>query len=263
MVPLPIPSRNDSTTLKDLCYDDIDLEKIVSDLSGQMHSIGTRVHLDPDLNRRTCDRMLGWRPALGQTGAAQGHLQRMGVGSGDVFLFFGWFRSAELFRGIWRYIPSAPNVHVIFGWLEIEDVLSIVKERSRCIARYPWIQKHAHVMFPDWYSDERNALYVACQQSAIIQRPTFGGGLFTRYDDELRLTKLGCSRTIWSLPLWFLPNGRPALSYHGNPKRWESDSGSVTLKSVAKGQEFVIDGAYYPELEEWVTHVVSVGKKPV
>lgn len=183
----------------------------------------------------------------------------MRVGPGDVFLFFGCFRRSELHKGVWRYAPSAPNIHVIFGWLEIEAVLPIVAERNGCLKRFPWIQNHAHVAHPNWYSNKRNTLYVATEQSSILEQPTFGGGIFSHYHDKLRLTKPGCSRTVWSLPGWFLPNGRPPLSYHGKPERWKEGIGDVTLKSVAKGQEFVIDGAYYPELATWVSRVVTIG----
>lgn len=261
LLPLPIPSRSDNTTFQDLGYDDVDLGKIVSDLSRQKHSINTCVHLDPDLGRRKCDRMPGWRPALGQTGSAQGHLQSMGVGPGDIFLFFGWFRRSELYQGVWRYAPSAPNMHVIFGWLEIEAVLPVVTDRDGCLEKYPWIQNHAHVVQPGWYSNERNTLYVTTEQSSIVEQPSFGGGVFSHYCDDLRLTKPGCSRTVWSLPHWFLPNGRPPLSYHGKQERWEAGVDDVTLKSVAKGQEFVIDGAYYPELAGWVSRVVTIGTR--
>ena len=49
-----------------------------------------------------------WRPAFGQVGAAQKHLEQQGVSVGDVFLFFGWFR--DVIRntdGRWKYNPRA------------------------------------------------------------------------------------------------------------------------------------------------------------
>ena len=41
----------------------------------------------------------GWRPLFGQAGAAQTVLARAGVGPGDLFLFFGWFRQATRVGG--------------------------------------------------------------------------------------------------------------------------------------------------------------------
>ena len=53
--------------------------------------------------------------------------------------------------------------------------------------------------------------------------------------------------------------GRPPLSYHGQPKRWAEDGSRVTLRSVAKGQEFVLDVHAYPEAEVWMRDLIRVG----
>jgi hypothetical protein len=58
------------------------------------------------------------------------------------------------------------------------------------------------------------------------------------------------------LPKWFHPAARPALSYHGSIKRWQILDEDVRLKSVGRGQEFVIDGNHYPELEDWVSSII-------
>ncbi|CAI8922445.1 hypothetical protein EMIT0158MI4_310005 [Burkholderia ambifaria] len=75
----------------------------------------------------------GWRPALGQTGAAQGHLSNNGVGAGDVFLFFGWFRQVEKSRGSGalcrvRRICTSCSV----GWKSIKCYLSSLIATCRC-----------------------------------------------------------------------------------------------------------------------------------
>jgi hypothetical protein len=72
----------------------------------------------------------------------------------------------------------------------------------------------------------------------------------------LQLTKPGCSRSIWLLPSWFEPKGRPPLSYHPKLSSWEAGGDSVTLRSAAKGQEFVLNGERYPELEAWAGNLI-------
>lgn len=89
LLPLPIPSRHDKATLADLSCADVDMAQLIDDLSSGRHSLATRIHMDPDLDRVSAARLPGWRPALGQTGAAQSHLSRRRTGTGDVFLFFG------------------------------------------------------------------------------------------------------------------------------------------------------------------------------
>lgn len=257
LISLPIPSRVDADTLGDLNYPGIDTAVLVRDLSRGRYVAETRVHLDPDLERSHSRRLPGWRPALGQTGSAQSHLDSHGVGPGDVFLFFGWFRQVDRVGNRWRFVPGAPNLHVLFGWLEVAQVLPVVADRENSLRQHPWIANHPHVASPDWYDDRRNTLYVARERSQFSPTAIFGGGRFPNFSPALQLTKPGSTRSVWSLPSWFLPENRVPLSYHGDQARWQVDGSWVTLQSVAKGQEFVIDGDQYPDLAPWVDSIIS------
>jgi hypothetical protein len=98
------------------------------------HELGA--HLDPDLrhgNRAT--RALGWRAMLGQVGAAERHLENCGVGPGDIFLFFGWFKHASHGGpGYLGYAPGDRGFQAIWGWMEIEETLP-----ARQFAdKHPW-----------------------------------------------------------------------------------------------------------------------------
>jgi hypothetical protein len=257
LVPLPIPISHDRYTLADINIPDLDTGQLLSDLSKGAHTLKTSIHLDPDLDRAPASRLPGWRPALGQTGNAQSHLRDMGVGEGDVFIFFGWFRQTEYKAGTWQYVRSAPNLHVMFGWLEVAEALPIVQERDRCLSGFPWIANHPHVSDPGHYTDPRNTLYLAATQSRFNPRAAHGGGRFSKYHDRLRLTKPGSTRSVWSLPSWFMPKaGQPSLSYHHRPDQWHQEEDGVTLCSAAKGQEFVLDGAAYPLAESWVAGLI-------
>ena len=100
MFSLPIPS-GDEETFEDLQHGDIDVASVVNGITvgrmGRRHPI----HLDPDLNfdayrhRKERADWQEWRGMLGQAGAAQSHLNNQGVGSGDIFLFFGLYRRVE------------------------------------------------------------------------------------------------------------------------------------------------------------------------
>ena len=257
MISLPIPSRGDDFTFADINVPGVDLVALLAGLSRQQHAINDRVHLDPDIDRSIGKRLPGWRPSLGQTGSAQTHLDGQGVGQGDVFIFFGWFREVEAHQGTWRYVPRAPDQHVMFGWLEVGAVVPVGQQRNAALDAFPWIADHPHVVNPGAYGDQNNTLYVAPPQSSIKPDAPHGGGRFTKMADALRLTTPGeKSRSRWSLPRWFYPNGRPATSYHGSPDRWTLQDDHVRLKSVGRGQEFVIDGEHYPELEEWVSSII-------
>jgi hypothetical protein len=257
LLSLPIPSAEDDFTLANLNLEGVDLGQLIGDLSRNRHGLATHIHLDPDLDRSPENRLPGWRPALGQTGSAQSHLDGQNVGEDDVFLFFGWFRRVEQHHGYWRYVPQAPNLHVIFGWLEVSAVLSIVQERERCLAQFPGIADHPHVANPAVYDDPRNTLYLAKDRSAVSDTARYGGGRFERYSRSLQLTQDGESRARWSLPSWFMPQGRPPLTYNPRPDQWQLEGDKALLRSAAKGQEFVLNGDYYPELEDWVSHIIN------
>ena len=100
MFSLPIPSR-DREQFADLQHGDIDIASVVNGITNGRMSRRRRVHLDPDLNfdayryRKDRPDWQQWRGMLGQAGIAQSHLNKQGVGSGDVFLFFGLYRQVE------------------------------------------------------------------------------------------------------------------------------------------------------------------------
>jgi len=255
MMPLPIPSRDDSFRMRDLSFDLSELSQILSHLSG--YSLNSRVHLDPDLDRAAHLRGRGWRPTLGQIGAAQTHLRKHGVGRDDVFLFFGWFHAVEQDgSGRWFWAPKSDDLHVLFGWLEVDHVLLGRKGIEQGKSMYPWIRDHPHVADAERRNDEGNAIYVAREHSRLVPgRP--GGGMFRHFDPELRLTAPGQSRSIWSLPRWFSPGkGRTALSYHGAPQRWSTNGDHCVLRSVARGQEFVLDLGGRPQATPWLRGLI-------
>ena len=100
MFSLPIPS-GDSEQFDDLQHGDIDIASVVAGITNGRLNGRDRIHLDPDLNfgtyrhRKNRAAWQQWRGTLGQTGIAQGHLDKQSVGAGDVFLFFGLYRRVE------------------------------------------------------------------------------------------------------------------------------------------------------------------------
>ncbi|MFJ4293645.1 hypothetical protein ACIP1U_28305 [Cupriavidus sp. NPDC089707] len=255
LIPLPIPSDHDRTLIDNVGFDDLDLDAMLRDLSGGKYCAESTVHFDPDLGGSHTASIPGWRPAFGQSGSAQGHLSNNGVGPGDVFLFFGWYRQVQKLSGRWRFVPRAPDLHVMFGWLEIDEVLPVVTDRAGSLKRHPWIATHPHVATPEKYTDPRNTLYVARKRSLFVGG--IGAGRFPFLRPQMQLTLAGRTRSVWSLPSWFEPKGRAPLTYHPGGACWELDGDRVTLKTAAKGQEFVIDGKDYAELERWVANLVG------
>jgi hypothetical protein len=114
---LPIPDKEASTLFRDLSWDGTDLGTIVSTLTRGRQRADFRCHLDPDLRPDLRATPSGWRPALGQLGASQGHLRNQSVGVGDMFIFWGIFRPVD---ATWKW--AGDPVHLIWGWLQIGEV---------------------------------------------------------------------------------------------------------------------------------------------
>ena len=235
---LPIPSSRPTPTT----YGSLQgpMGQIVSDLTRGRLTERSHCHFDPDIE---ADRMLrdsGWRGALGQVAAAQGHLSRQGVTRGDLFLFWGLFRPAE-FRGRWQFCGERENR--IFGWLQIDAVEPTGVDPRSTLRHYPWLREHPHV-HGDWSAE--NTIYVASPALSFrSDRP--GWGVFKR---GLRLTA-AASRlpSEWQVPSWLNPRiGGTGMTYHPL-ERW-SESGLCRV--AARGQEFVADIGERADAMEWL-----------
>lgn len=261
---LPIPEL--SQIAEPLRYADIQtgnyaLGGLVNNLTRGKITPATPVHLDPDLDQASRPRPVHWKPLFGQADAAEGHLRKCNVQAGDIFLFYGWFRQIEAINGEFRYVPGAPDLHVIFGWLQIEQRIKVANRADLPV----WALNHPHCRRS---SHGLDALYIA---SDSLQLPGLstnkpGGGVFPAFNSARCLTapvaSLGVSkRSIWQLPAWFHPDGRAScLTYHGTAARWTKMGEHVHLQTVGRGQEFVLDSEDYPEVFEWLAGILNAGE---
>jgi hypothetical protein len=145
-------------------------------------------------------------------------------------------------------VPNSPDLHVIFGYLEVADVW----EAPVCPAvQLPsWAAYHPHAIRN--YGHPNNTVYAAAR-----------GGVFRQFDPVLQLTAPDTGRrSEWRLPAWFYPfnpcDPRPPLTYHDDPTRRTPGEGHVGLRSVGRGQEFVCDTCRYPEANAWAERILSV-----
>ncbi len=235
LVSLPIPQAGSGVFYEDLVWDD------QRDFLSQMQDLGityfSEAHLDPDLEAGwKQQRPEGWRPAFGQTGAAATHLREQGVGAGDLFLFFGWFRLVDRDRtGKLHYRKDSPDLHVLYGYLEVETVLDLNQETvPDCY------QTHPHHVFRERYNPQGNQLYIAKEASSIWPGQK-GAGVFPYAPSRVLSTGEG-NRSVWKLPGGFFQGTKCRLTYHENRvgKVLAGRQGQwLSLQSVARGQEFV------------------------
>lgn len=239
----------------DILFDGQSLGTLVRDLTLGKITGDMPAHLDPDLNSASVPRLPGWKAIFGQVGAAERHLQHQDVKKGDVFLFYGWFRRVEQCSGIYRYMPGAPDLHVIFGWLQIEQRVPAAQWSSLPA----WAANHAHCRRAHPLALE--SLYISSDRLTLpgVTLNLPGASIFPHYHPSLCLTSQQSdnSRRYWRLPRWMAPTGgRSALTYHPNPLIWETKEDHVLLKSAGRGQEFVLDCDAYPEAIAWIANLI-------
>lgn len=254
LLSLPIPDQKGSVSYADLCWGEHQLGPLVEALTQGRINRQQRAHLDPDLYPTICARPSAWRPLFGQDGAAQSHLANQGVGVGDLFLFFGWFRAVALVHGHYRFIKNAPDRHLLYGWLQVGAVLT----GAQVAAAPPlWAATHPHCVGE---RGARNTLYVASDRLTMDGHVSAlpGAGYFLSDRADRCLTAPGRLRTQWRLPRWFYPQqGKPPLSYHADLTRWSCDEEYAYLRSAMRGQEFVLDTRHYPEAAAWLISLFS------
>lgn len=276
MASLPIPEANARHRMSNLTCGVHNLGIIARDLAPAAPQFALddaqAVHLDPYLRSASATVPQNWTAAFGQESAAQSHLEKQGVGQGDLFLFFGWFRRVQQVNdhGRWKYVPHSPDLHVIFGWLQVGVALK-VSDHHKWRNQYPWLDDHPHIQQPMPYA-KNNTIYVASKQFIneweeldCVGRAVAGGGTFDSFSDIRQLTNtdqtgLPLRRSAWKLPHWFSSKngtGKHALTYHGNPTRWRrlpNHPAEVALQSVPKGQEFVLnlDQVDEREVSSWL-----------
>ena len=215
---------------------------------------GIWLGLDPDIRPNAIARSGNWRGLFGQVGASQSHLANQRVDAGDVFLFFGLFRRVEKTSTGWRFVRGAAQQHILWGWLQIEQVCKV--DEIRHDEKFEWATYHCQFR---WYGDSNNTLYVATQNlnlnGTAISAP--GAAVFPRVHERLVLTRKGQPASNWRLPRFFYPDrGKSPLTYHPDLGRWDYDRNHAYLRSAGRGQEFVLHCDQYPEAVDWLSGIV-------
>lgn len=238
LLSLPIPEKEDKNTYASLNWNGMNYHNIICSTRPRTSlAPDDTCHLDPDLRADVCQRMSNWRPAFGQMNAALQHLRNQHVSVGDVFLFFGWFRQTEIKDGKLIYDKGAPDLHVIYGYMQIKQIIETELKIPQ------WLRYHPHALYKDAWEKGKNAIFLSSDKLSFL--PEMSGCGVLDYRKDRVLTKEGKSRRYWDLPSFFR---KVKISYHSNP--WKDDC----FVSTGRGQEFVMDST--PEILEWIKSII-------
>jgi hypothetical protein len=172
---------------------------------------------------------------------------------GDLILFYGWFAPAQDRRARSRAQVKASSLHVIFGYLEVDQLVR-APDRAACEALPDWMQEHPHVRDPN---RKGNLLVLPRDQSTIVPCAP-GAGAFQYLHPALVLTGPGADWYHWLLPHEFAPGGQLVpFTYRSNPKLWSVDASGVHINTRGIGQEYVVDCTH--DVADWACDVVRQG----
>ena len=273
-LPIPAPRYYPQSPkqFRDVLWDGRSIAPLVECLSKEKRQ--SWCHLDPDLRTEAIPRQPEWRPALGQSDGEQTHLADHGVGQGDLFLFFGMFRRVEEDgSGGWCFVRTAPKIHLLFGWLQIHEVLELYTDADyeRALGKHPWLSDHPHLHKSymehghNLHKRPNNTVYVSTPKLNIEGIDVPGGGVFQKEDFRLFLTDpdevergAPCRRSHWRLPEWFWPaDGCSRISRKVKLQR--RNAPWIHVGSGGRGQEFVVDvDGIRDTANEWVRCLFEV-----
>ncbi len=235
-ISLPIPYSNSKVS-----YNHLNLGKIVKDLTGRKLVEKDLCHNDPDLE-------MG---AFGQASSAQSHLENQNVGSGDLFLFFGWFREAEIVGCNYRYKSDAIDHHRIFGWMFIDQKFSIGTETDEFRRKCKKYANHPHAI-GKWAPN--NTVYLAPKNFSLFGEHTIRGfGKFLVSKRTMLTSDSAPSKRFWSVPDWLNPTKGGCIPTYHDEKSYING----LLKTAGRGQEFVCHPHQNNKFKKWLLGLFS------
>ena len=251
-----IPVHIDNETphsFKEVSYAGINaydaIKHVYSNCRKQVYSENDACHYDPNLSTK---------PGLfGQQGSDQRELEKGSVSEGDLFLFFGWFKTYE-FKDYFKNL----DCHHLFGWLQIGSIVQGTnKIKIFCEERNI---KHPH-SYGSW---TKNTLYIANNhlESHYGVLRNKGSGLFPETNEKLVLSEQENKRkSMWKMPeKYFLEIGESlcademfSVPNSRGPRNWFNSRQLTIDTHVGNWQEMVLNSEEYPSIEKWAFDLIK------
>ena len=234
---VPIPQKKQSPSrYRELQFNDMSGREILNFIGAKSISDDDFYHNDPLLS--------GQKGIFGQAGGPQGELENFGVGRGDLFLFFGWFK---------RYYQRGPDVHHLFGWLQIEKIIKGNSEILNFLSENELSHPHGTT---DITQFKNNTIYIASKNLTFSDsvRDITGHGIFKKTAENLILTETGKTRSRWRFPKKYFTNTKNLFR---NRLKWK-DEEKCLVNCSGIGQEFILNAQDNPSVVKWASYLINM-----
>tara|TARA_A100001015_G_scaffold59939_1_gene66128 strand:+ start:891 stop:1697 length:807 start_codon:yes stop_codon:yes gene_type:complete len=233
---VPIPQKKQSPSrYRELQFNDMSGREILNLIGAKSISINDFYHNDPLLSRD--------KGIFGQAGGSQGELDNCEIGQGDLFLFFGWFK---------QYHLSGPNLHHLFGWLQIEKIIKGNSKILKFLSKKGISHPHGTT---DRTQFKNNTLYIASKKLTFSDsvRDIKGHGVFKKTAKSLILTEKGKTRSRWRFPKKYFSNTKNLFR---NRLKWK-DEEKCLVNCSGIGQEFILNAQDNPSVVDWASYLLN------
>ena len=233
---VPIPQKKQSPTkYRELRFNDLSGREILDLIGAKSISDDDFYHNDPLLS--------GHKGIFGQAGGSQGELDNCEIGRGDLFLFFGWFK---------QYYQNGPNLHHLFGWLQIEKIIKGNCEILKFLSENGLSHPHGTT---DITQFKNNTIYIASKNLTFSDRvrDIMGHGVFKKTAESLILTEKGKTRSRWRFPKKYFANTKNLFR---NRLKWK-DEEKCLVNCIGVGQEFILNAQDNPSIIDWASYLLN------
>ena len=233
---VPIPQKKQSPSrYRELQFNGLSGRKILNLIGAKSISGHDFYHNDPLL--------YGQKGIFGQAGGSQGELDNCGIGRGDLFLFFGWFK---------EYHQRGPDIHHLFGWLQVEKIIKGNIEILNFLSKNGLSHPHGT---KDVTQFKNNTIYIASKNLTFSDsvRDLMGHGTFKKTARNLILTEKGKTRSRWHFPKKYFSNTKNLFR---NRLKWK-DEEKCLVNCIGIGQEFILNAHENPSIIDWASYLLN------
>ncbi len=215
-------------------------------------------HCDPDIRPDLFNKeQPDWKPRFGQQGNPLRHLNRQGVGIGDLFLFYGLYQEVKEECGQYVFVPNT-KCQIIWGYLQVSNAVIPNGENRKGI-------RHPHYLNYYDYTDGNKVF--ECETDELLDSKFLSSdkkilkyGVFD-YDESLVLSENAGSiaeeYNRLKLPVHFYEH---KMSGNGEQRFKLSDGKRFCMVQMCnRGQEFVIQDN--DDAEKWAINLIEKNYK--